>query len=143
MTSLETMYCLGCGYDLRGLPENRCPECGRAFDSGDPATYLGKRESGKTYLWTAIGAAPLAIVPTAIFRWISPGLDFAGVALIGVWGLGLLVELSVVVAGSILLVRPRHTSERRALIALAVLIAIAVILVCSGVMLKLCVTATQ
>lgn len=23
--------CVGCGYDLRGLPEPRCPECGRAF----------------------------------------------------------------------------------------------------------------
>jgi hypothetical protein len=26
------MRCLTCGYDLRGLPEPRCPECGRAFD---------------------------------------------------------------------------------------------------------------
>ena len=23
--------CLACGYDLRGLAEMRCPECGRAF----------------------------------------------------------------------------------------------------------------
>jgi hypothetical protein len=23
--------CLGCGYDLRGLSEHRCPECGRPF----------------------------------------------------------------------------------------------------------------
>lgn len=23
--------CLGCGYDLRGLPQPRCPECGTAF----------------------------------------------------------------------------------------------------------------
>ena len=31
--------CLNCGYDLRGLPENRCPECGRADDSQiDPAS---------------------------------------------------------------------------------------------------------
>jgi hypothetical protein len=33
------MHCLNCGYDLRGLPENRCPECGRAFDPGNPATF--------------------------------------------------------------------------------------------------------
>ena len=25
-------YCVGCGYSLYGLPEPRCPECGRAFD---------------------------------------------------------------------------------------------------------------
>ncbi len=24
--------CVPCGYDLRGLPEPRCPECGAAFD---------------------------------------------------------------------------------------------------------------
>lgn len=24
--------CANCGYDLRGLPENRCPECGLAFE---------------------------------------------------------------------------------------------------------------
>lgn len=24
--------CLPCGYDLRGLPEPRCPECGEPFD---------------------------------------------------------------------------------------------------------------
>jgi len=31
--------CLGCGYALRGLPESVCPECGRVFDPGDPATF--------------------------------------------------------------------------------------------------------
>lgn len=30
--------CLGCGYRLRGLPEPRCPECGRPFDPDDPRT---------------------------------------------------------------------------------------------------------
>jgi hypothetical protein len=32
-------YCLGCRYNLRGLTEPRCPECGRAFDPGDPRTW--------------------------------------------------------------------------------------------------------
>ena len=39
--------CLRCGYDLRGQVEARCPECGKAFDSGlltpGPA---GESESG-------------------------------------------------------------------------------------------------
>ena len=30
--------CLSCGYRLWGLPSNRCPECGRAFDLKDPWT---------------------------------------------------------------------------------------------------------
>ena len=32
--------CLGCRYMLRGLEHPVCPECGRAFDPADPATYL-------------------------------------------------------------------------------------------------------
>jgi len=28
--------CLYCGYDLRGLPEPRCPECGKACEEGSP-----------------------------------------------------------------------------------------------------------
>jgi hypothetical protein len=34
-----TMYCKGCGYVLDGLPENRCPECGREFDPNIPGTF--------------------------------------------------------------------------------------------------------
>ncbi|MDB5172977.1 MAG: hypothetical protein JWO87_1865 [Phycisphaerales bacterium] len=33
------MYCLGCFYDLRGLPEDRCPECGRFFDPANHRTF--------------------------------------------------------------------------------------------------------
>jgi hypothetical protein len=31
-------HCLGCGYALCGLIENRCPECGRSFNPFDPKT---------------------------------------------------------------------------------------------------------
>jgi hypothetical protein len=35
--------CLGCNYPLRGLPENRCPECGLDFDPADDWTMnLGR-----------------------------------------------------------------------------------------------------
>src|SRR5688500_3205898 len=34
-----TGYCLGCSYNLRGLSEPRCPECGREFRPGAPSTY--------------------------------------------------------------------------------------------------------
>lgn len=30
--------CLRCGYSLRHLPDNCCPECGRRFDPGDART---------------------------------------------------------------------------------------------------------
>ena len=32
-------YCRKCGYNLFGLRSGICPECGRRFDSGNPATY--------------------------------------------------------------------------------------------------------
>ena len=35
----DDRYCLGCDYGLKGLPENRCPECGREFDPENPATF--------------------------------------------------------------------------------------------------------
>lgn len=34
--------CLECGYVLTGLPEHRCPECGRQFDLDDPTSYSNK-----------------------------------------------------------------------------------------------------
>lgn len=30
----EDLYCPQCGYNLRGIPENRCPECGFGYDRG-------------------------------------------------------------------------------------------------------------
>lgn len=33
------MYCLGCAYELVGLDEGRCPECGRAFNADDDGTF--------------------------------------------------------------------------------------------------------
>jgi hypothetical protein len=35
--------CLGCNYSLRGLAENRCPECGREFNLQDPTTFNNAR----------------------------------------------------------------------------------------------------
>ena len=33
------MYCLNCDYDLRHCRSSNCPECGQAFDAGDPSTF--------------------------------------------------------------------------------------------------------
>jgi len=56
--------CLGCGYDLHGLPENRCPECGRPFDPEDPRTYYPLGLPGDAFAQAAIVGACL-VVPAA------------------------------------------------------------------------------
>jgi hypothetical protein len=33
------IYCKNCRYELRGLMDYRCPECGQAYDPWSPATF--------------------------------------------------------------------------------------------------------
>ena len=55
------MFCRQCHYDLRDLPEPRCPECGTPFDPQDAKTFLwevpDKRlEVAKSVIAYTIGA---------------------------------------------------------------------------------------
>ncbi len=45
------LYCRNCGYNLRGLSENRCPECNRSFD---PKTAAATRTAAPSAprLWS-------------------------------------------------------------------------------------------
>lgn len=36
----DNAYCIACGYPLRALSSNRCPECGRTFDPANPRTMI-------------------------------------------------------------------------------------------------------
>ena len=56
------MKCLDCRYLLKGLPEHRCPECGRSFDPDDPATFSTSSEwrFQVAFYW---GRARFVIVP--------------------------------------------------------------------------------
>lgn len=64
-------YCLGCGYNLRGLSDSRCPECGRAVDvheyDGLRAPWVERRRIG----------AMAAYWQTAALVTFRPG-DFVG-----------------------------------------------------------------
>lgn len=60
----DTAICLKCGYSLRGLPEDVCPECGRAFNSADPLTWQDTSAPGawqQTLLRCALPAGRLEI----------------------------------------------------------------------------------
>lgn len=53
-------YCLGCGYNLRGLADGRCPECGRDFDvhehGGLRAPWVDRRRLGTFVAFWATAA---------------------------------------------------------------------------------------
>ena len=57
------MRCKKCGYDLRGLEECRCPECGQAFNPGNAGTYLTKPVSGTRFVKLALLALVLFSMP--------------------------------------------------------------------------------
>ena len=113
--------CLGCGYILDGLPENRCPECGRPFDPGDPSTYLTSRPSGRGYLVAAIASLGMLTLPLLALAlatrtdWYiasraSRLLDFV---LVLTWSCGVVLAGVVCVHSIRLLRRPAHLVERR------------------------------
>jgi hypothetical protein len=59
--------CLSCKYDLRNLGEHRCPECGRAFDPDDPATFvspISSRRKLRRYVVQIVTCALLSFMIT-------------------------------------------------------------------------------
>ena len=79
--------CLNCGYDLFRLTVSRCPECGRAFDPGDPATFTRLPPYVRWLYW--LPGALLAVVLGA-----GVAAYFISQNRIG-WGLSLGVPLGV------------------------------------------------
>lgn len=67
-------HCLNCDYALRGLQDNRCPECGQEFD---PRDFLPRVYSD---LWTdnRWEAQPgmMSFLHTLLLSWLNPGRLF-------------------------------------------------------------------
>jgi hypothetical protein len=63
--------CSCCRYALRGLPDNRCPECGTAFDPTDPQRYVRPSPNGRCAKWL--------LRPT---RWIAGSSRFVCIAIV-------------------------------------------------------------
>ena len=62
------MHCTSCQYDLAGLEAGACPECGRRFDPGDPATFgIPGFEHRRRRVMIGVAAAGLLAVMTIGF----------------------------------------------------------------------------
>jgi hypothetical protein len=81
---LADAHCLHCGYSLRGLTQNRCPECGNPFDPDEMAnSYLP--EWPRLMVWFLTAACL-----TCLFQLLSRVL----------WALGSKTAMSSLVAGT-------------------------------------------
>ena len=60
------MRCLGCRYNLKGLAEHRCPECGRAFDPSDRNTFETRKPMTKWEAVVFFGLLALAMIMLAL-----------------------------------------------------------------------------
>ncbi len=85
----QDAYCLSCGYNLRGLVQNRCPECGNEFDrakvTASQLPWAYRRHIGRLRAyWKTVGmvmfrperfcrerAYPVSYSDAQRFRWIS------------------------------------------------------------------------
>ncbi|MGD8453870.1 MAG: hypothetical protein PVJ57_18805 [Phycisphaerae bacterium] len=130
MISVEPKRCLGCGYILDHLPENRCPECGRAFDPDDPETFAHQVVDGRLALRTAlsaVGATLLAVslpwliaVSLALLRvfvdpsdWGGSSGDLAGGVSMALLILALALEVAAIFDVWRALRLPRYAVSRR------------------------------
>lgn len=87
-TTSATMYCRRCGYQLAGLSENRCPECGQRFHPLLRRSF-SRRPSGPRWRWwlrwTAIVLTCLGLLVAAPLGWLYWGWrsEQAAAALLG------------------------------------------------------------
>ncbi len=64
-------HCPKCDYDLRGLTESRCPECGNAFSTREIAAYKDQRWPPQRFFRALI----LATIPWFIAYFIVDGIS--------------------------------------------------------------------
>ncbi len=64
-------HCLGCDYNLRGLADPVCPECGRTFDPDNPATF--RRGEKRPIAWEGFVTLPLGVTAIILPALYSPG----------------------------------------------------------------------
>lgn len=110
LTPAPPKRCLQCGYILEGLPEPRCPECGRRFDPCDRRTYCFRSISGTRYLAVSLCALLCIVGPAILCNFSATGGPsiWAVTSLGGVLTLGGLVASALVFWNGVRVLRRRH-----------------------------------
>lgn len=82
------MHCRGCGYRLIGLDRAQCPECSRAFDSMNPASFsarpLGWLKGAPEQRWF-VGLFTAAALSTVLLQLFVLILFCAACLVLGRW----------------------------------------------------------
>ncbi len=68
MSRLIDLYCPTCDYNLRGLPEDRCPECGTGFNRAELTRRAEGGPDGRLIVWNYILPLPFLF---ALSAWTS------------------------------------------------------------------------
>lgn len=87
----QHLHCPQCGYDLTGLPENRCPECGVPFDPAGLRRLRASAISWTELLIRLVGPPAIVVLCASL-----AGACWGGLALLALFVVGPFNALNVV-----------------------------------------------
>jgi hypothetical protein len=72
MSPLDDATCQSCGYALKGLTENRCPECSRPFNPKNESTFDTPRSRSRCFNKRAATAVAITIAAIVVLGILLP-----------------------------------------------------------------------
>jgi hypothetical protein len=69
---MPTLYCPKCGYNLTGLTEDRCPECGEKFSRAELAAIGGIKHPSIVWFLVVLTLLPI-VFAVLVFKVFEPG----------------------------------------------------------------------